>query len=134
MDVTWDDPDIDNQPAARFYTYFGINSQRFFLTHTPSTEFFDLPECTDTTYDFFFYTGSHFYRYDFSAVNAAASKQAAYGMCVNLRFDSYEEMQAAINDLFLQNYRHQQLQLQGKKVVRYYTNDKFNVLMLVLEF
>lgn len=133
VDVTWDDPNSDINPAVRQYTYFGINSQRLYLTHTPDTKFFDPPVCSDTTFDFFHYTQSHFDRYDFGAVKETAREQATYGMCVNLRFDTPEQMQAAIDDLLGSNYRCSQLELYGKKVVLYYSNWTHNVLTLVLQ-
>ena len=132
VDVTWDDPDSNLSAAARWYTYFGVTTDRLTRTHTPSTKFFPLPACTATEYDFYYRTGSHFAKYDFTAVNKTARAQTAYGMCVNLRFDNENALQTAVNDLFV-NGRSNQLNLGGKSVVRYHTDKTFCTLLLILQ-
>ena len=79
VDVTWGDPLSEDEKYDKTYSYFCSDDEEFFKTHEPAPTawkndgygnittplyVFELPECTDSSKDYYKLNGSYFEDYD----------------------------------------------------------------------
>ncbi len=95
VDITWDDPDLSKE--IPFYNYAFITNDMLSRTHRIDMPF-EMPECTETEYNYFIKSGYYINKYDFNSAASIISKQlkndAAYIM-----FGSKSELNKAVKDL-----------------------------------
>lgn len=99
IDITWDDK-LNKDPTirSRDYEYFLINEQELLLTHEIE-EGQNLPECTQTKYNYYIYNGLYLEKYTFfNFSNIVKSKMPTSQ--ISVKFGSADHCDQAAKDLF----------------------------------
>lgn len=102
IDVTWGDPvgPSDAPGDSIQYTYCMVTDQEIYRDHTLISDI-PMPECTDTTYNYFVQSGRQFSVWDADAYEAAMNQATQGGeVWFSVRFQNQEAYEAATAALF----------------------------------
>lgn len=137
MDVTWDDANLRDEsgnlmyPDGVEYAYFCITSDELGVTHTPSTDYFMIPECDSTEYSFFYKEDSYIDIYDFESFSRAYENQKDEQI-VSVKFASNDEMNKAVEELIGKNKYYEIPELEDGSF-RYVADERHSILSIYNE-
>lgn len=102
FDLTWDDTAFDSDEYRNLLPYshlfFGISADELGASTYDIDPDAPTPECNGTAYNYFIHEGLNFSEYDYNAVKSTVKEHSAE-KCIILRFDSYFELEQAVDDL-----------------------------------
>ena len=137
MDVTWDDANLRDEsgnlmyPHGVEYAYFCITSDDLEVTHTPSTDYFIIPECDSTEYNFFYKEDSYLDTYEFESFSRVFENQKNEQI-VSVKFASNNEMNKAVEELIGQ-YKYYEIPELEDSNFRYVADERHSILSIFNE-
>lgn len=100
IDVTWGDLTDKEGNNLISYNYFGLTTEELLRSHT-ITSMLTLPECTDTTYNYYRYNNLFMESYNFDEVKSIISSAIENSeKTAQMKFSSLEALQTAAEELF----------------------------------
>ena len=125
VDVTWDDSVLYEALPAEFinHNYYCITDEQLFTNHTIDYEnSLFVPQCFANDRDYFRTHGTFLETYHFEEFNQIASDHNIDN-CIQVQFSSVEQLNLAVNDLFMQNGIAEVDIAKGKNVYWRYANE-----------
>lgn len=138
VDVTWDDGDHkDSQGNMKYpndseYKYFCITEETLEKNHKIDETLFEVPDCTATDYNYYFYNEYILDKYDRDAFAQIIAKQGTQKI-LSVKFVSLSEMQKAQEDLFENGNWSKIPELAGQSTISYGADDNHFVLTFYKE-
>jgi hypothetical protein len=135
MDLTWDENEVEDQngnllaPYGATYNYFCVTDEHLYETHTPD-DYFEIPVCDSSKYNFFLYENSYLEKYDFDSVNTAIENQ--YGsQIVQIKFSSFSELEKAWKEI-VEKKKYKDLNFGGNTLIDIYYSKKQLIIFFYL--
>lgn len=117
IDVTWGDPLSEDEKYDKTYSYFCADDEEFFKTHEPAPTawkndgygnittplyVFELPECTDSSKDYYKLNGSYFEYYDRGTIGEYIGNKLTEDTeaVVEFKMGGADAYYSAMSDLF----------------------------------
>ena len=107
VDPTWDDAQFSQENADVFpneaqHNYFGLTTEELNKTHAAASEFFEIPYCNSTIYNYFYQSDFVLPTYNFNSFCNIIDRQADKRILA-VRFADQTALENAKNDLFQKN-------------------------------
>ncbi|HAJ96535.1 MAG TPA: hypothetical protein DCO72_02190 [Ruminococcus sp.] len=125
IDVTWDDSVLYEALPADFvnHNYYCITDEQLLRNHTIDYEnSIFIPQCVATDRNYFRTHGTFLETYHFDDFNQVSKEQAVQD-CIQVQFSSVEQLNLAVNDLFMQNGVAELDFVKGKNTYWRYANE-----------
>lgn len=124
FDLTWDDSVFDTQEFEKYidhsHIYFAVTDDELAKTNLKMSDNDFIPECNGTKYNYYVKKDLNISKYSFELAKKRIKSQEAQKY-VTLKFDSYEQLLLAEEDLLLQGKIY--LIMPDKKNISYVLSD-----------
>lgn len=128
VDLTWDDPDLDD--GMRLYNYFCVNDAMIEKTHTVDPELKNI-KVSATEYNYHVHESLYLTEYNFTSVENIVTSNKSENV-ISIRFADNKAKREAFEDL-VDNYKFFDiLQKINKDDYSYIDNDDLNILTFII--